>query len=153
MMFLKLTEDRRKVEGVSLGGIWIGDSEAEAKVSVDAILNVAQDLRPTRGWPKVETMQVGLIDGPGNEPSAYVAAVLALHSLLKRHNVLVCCHSGSRALAVVLMYLCASTDRNWENWLCALQELVDVALPEVHIAHREARHQVTKILGGMQWRM
>lgn len=149
-MFYRLTDDRRTVEGVKLGGIWIGDSTAETKAHVSAILNVAQDLAPTRGWAKVEVMHVGLIDGPGNEIAAYCSAVLALHALLKKHNVLVCCHSGGRALAVVLMHLCLTSGRSWENWLIALQERIDGALPEVNSAHRDAFDKVVEILDNME---
>src|SRR4051812_26384297 len=92
-------------------GIWIGDGADEAygdlcSAGVKAILNVAQDLPSTRGWRQgIEYMHVGLIDGPGNPTTAYYAAVLALATLLKRSHTVVCCHSGSRSMAVVLMYL------------------------------------------------
>lgn len=148
-MFHKLTDDRRGVEG--LGAIWIGDSVAEAKIHINAILNVAHDLKPTRGWSAVEYMHVGLIDGPGNEVTAYCAAVLALHAMLKKHNVLICCHSGGRALAVALMYLCATTERSWENWLIAIQERIDTGLPEVNPVHRDKFSKVAEVLDNTIW--
>lgn len=126
--------------------IWIGNSMDEWRgdlriANVQAILNVAQDLQCTRGWRTgTEYMQVGLIDGPGNPECAYHAAVLALAALVKRSNVLVCCHSGGRALAVVLMYLRASNGdykRTWEEWLSLLKERIEGDLPDVRPEHRE----------------
>lgn len=107
---------------------------------VEAVLNVAQDLHSTRGWfCGVEAAHVGLIDGPGNEPAAYYAAVLALHMLLKRHNVLVCCHSGGRALAVAVMYMQAMwVRRGWDEWVTVLTERIGTDLPLVNEVHRRA---------------
>lgn len=150
---LKLTDDRRKVGGVALGAVWIGNSEAEQcgpleMADIGAVLNVAQDLVSRRVWPVVESMHVGLIDGPGNEPAVYCAAVYALHALLKRHNTLVCCHSGGRSLAVALTYLVVTSDRSWDQWLEALYERVDYELPTVKQLHRDAFNQVVGILKG-----
>ena len=122
--------------------LWVGNSadgtNLEA-ISVGAVLNVAHDLLGEVGWPKVEYMQVGLVDGPGNPQSAYYSAVLALHSLLKRHRTLVCCHTGGRSVAVAIMYLelCEST-RGWNGWLELLCERVCIEVPIPHPAHREA---------------
>ena len=157
---IRLTDDKRKVGGVALGAIWIGssgDERGSGMEYVGAILNVAQDMVSTRGWnDNIEAMHVGLIDGPGNEQSAYCAAVLALHALLKRHNVLVCDHIGGRALAVAVMYLnvgIASAGRGWGDWLDILQERVDADLPAVNEVHAQAFGRMywpalTGILGG-----
>jgi len=125
--------------------IWIGDStdERSANLSpfgIDAILNVAHDLQATRGWThKIEYMQVGLIDGPGNPLAAYHAAVLALAALIEHRRVLICCHTGGRSLAVALMYLHLSNACSWEEWLTILYERIEEGvLPVVHRAHREA---------------
>ena len=122
--------------------VWIGDSDAErgdVPEGVGAILNVAQDMVAKHTWDHgIECMQVGLIDGPGNDSTAYCAAVLALHALLQKHSVLVCCHSGGRALAVVLMHQCVLSGRSWQSLLDSLQERVDGLLPTVHLAHRDA---------------
>ena len=143
---IRLTGDQRDVGGVALGAIWIGDSADEqvadlVSANVGAILNVAQDMLSTRGWwHGVEAMHVGLVDGPGNEQSAYCAAVLALHALLKRHNTLVCCHTGGRSLAVAIMFLnlgIADTWREWGDWLDILQERVDADLPAVNEVHAQ----------------
>lgn len=118
--------------------IRIGDS-SDSPLKVDAVLNVAQDMRGDCGWPDVEYMQVGLIDGPGNTLSAYCSAVLALATLCKRHDrVLVCCHTGSRSLAVALMYLSVASDHSWDALLDLLRERVDKELPIPHKEHREA---------------
>lgn len=125
-------------------GIWIGDSadEAVADLSapgITAILNVAQDLQCTRGWlHEVEYAQVGLIDGPGNEVGAYSAAVITLDYLTKRHkNVLVCCHTGGRALAVTIMYInmVSGCWRGWVDWIALLTERIDDTLPMVNNIH------------------
>ena len=120
--------------------IWIGNSMDEFLADVDAILNVAQDLQCTRGWRGgVEYMQTGLIDGPGNLLSAYYAAVLALSSLVSRHKrVLVCCHTGSRAIAVVMMHANVDSRRGWEACLEVISERVDERLPTPNPVHRTA---------------
>lgn len=130
-------------------GLWIGNS-ADGKnlgvLRVSAILNVAQDLRGTVGWPDVEYMQVGLIDGPGNPLCTYSAAVLALASLLGRRRTLVCCHSGGRSLAVCVMYLETLSRIGWDNRITLLQERVNIELPKPHLAHKAA-------FEAMNWRV
>lgn len=138
---IKLTEDRRKID--ALGALYIGSSADERHAdkemsSIDAILNVAQDLNPTRCWPVIEYMHVGLIDGPGNELSAYCGAVLALRSLLKLNNVLVCCHTGGRSLAVSIMLMRLNVERSWEDLWSLIHERVDVDLPKVNEVHKTA---------------
>lgn len=133
--------------------IWIGNSIDEktadlVNVKVSAVLNVAQDLHGERGWSDgIEYAQVGLIDGPGNPLSAYYAAVLTLATLSKRKRVMVCCHTGGRSIAVVLMYLRLMNGEgvSWENQLEILHERVDIELPVPHNAHKEAFNR-------MKWR-
>ncbi len=140
--------------------IWIGgyeDWQNANVVNISAVLNVARDLSSERtmfgcSWPKVEYMQVGLIDGPGNTISAYTSAILALHTLLKRKDakkILVCCHGGRRSLAVVIMYLIIKRGKvsahptffnywiSWDKMLDELLEQVKHPLPELHPAHKE----------------
>lgn len=133
--------------------IWIGCSADEWHVKshldkTDAVLNVAHDLQPTRGWlDGVEYMHVGLIDGPGNSTAAYCAAVLALVSLIKKgKRVLVCCHDGGRSLAVSIMYLHLTNGRGWDGWLTLLRERIDGELPVSHEAHKAAFDK-------MNWRL
>lgn len=142
---IRLTDDRLRVGGIVLGAIWIGNSAAGhdkgniVASSIGAILNVAQDLTGTLCWDDgIESMHVGLIDGPGNELTAYYAAVLALHALLKKHNVLMCCHTGSRSMAVALMYSAITSKLGWDQQLQMLRERVDIDLPTPNDAHREA---------------
>lgn len=146
-MIHKLVDDRRKVLGLSLGGIWIGDCDAVKEAEdCGALLNVAQDLRPQRGWPDTESMHVGLIDGPGNEVAAYCAAIYAIDALIHRHNVLIYCHSGGRALAVALMYLCAASKQSWDTWLQLLTERVEGTLPRVLPIHKDILPDVLRRL-------
>lgn len=140
--------------------IWLGHATDEGNADLEAegvtaILNVAQDLQATRGWKNgIEYAHVGLIDGPGNPLSAYCAAVLALDSLLKRNDqVLVCCHAGSRSLAVILMHLNLAGRNGWDGCLDILRERVDWTLPTPHAAHRAAFDKLnwrflSSIIGG-----
>lgn len=136
--------------------LWIGNSSDGGNLEalkVGAILNVACDLRIEVGWPEFEYMQVGLIDGPGNPQSTYYSAILALHSLLKRHKTLVCCHSGGRSLAVSVMYLeLYESTRGWESWIALLEERACISLPVSHLEHRVAfdkmnRRSMSKLIG------
>lgn len=108
---IRITEDRLEQKSERRGAIWVGDSTDEmdgylVESGIGAVLCVAQDMTQVRCWDDgVEAMKVGLIDGPGNDVSAYCAAVLALHTLLARHSVLICCHTGSRSVVVAAMYL------------------------------------------------
>lgn len=123
--------------------LYIGDSQDERYADltgegITAVLNVAQDMDGTRGWLwGIEYAQVGLVDGPGNPPASYYAAVLALVSLLKRHRTLVVCHTGGRSLAVAMMYLNIRVRRSWTELLTLVRERMDVGLPQVHEAHQE----------------
>lgn len=133
--------------------VWIGNSADEehtnlTSAGIGAVLNVAQDMVTTHSWyHDIEVMHVGLVDGPGNIPAVYAAAVLGLHILLQRHSVLVCCHDGGRSLAVVIMYASATGGgrgwpgdwvAGWDNWLYQLGSNVDQPLPEVNPIHKEA---------------
>lgn len=137
--------------------IWIGDSDDQYKLlksegGPTAAMNVAQDLHGIVGWGYgVEYAQVGLVDGPGNLGCAYAAALLTLCALLDRHEqVLVYCHDGGRAMAVVVMHLILKRGKvsahptflnHWAAWGKMVEELqrkLDRVLPEPHDAHREA---------------
>ncbi len=120
--------------------LWVGDSVDEMTAEVDVILNVARNLKPTRGWPKIEYVHVGLVDGPGNMPCAYRAAIFELASMMHRgKRVLICCHEGrSRSLAVAIMYLATLTDHTWDEQVEILQERIEGDLPIPHSAHRAA---------------
>ncbi len=141
---IRLTDDKRKVGGVALGAIWIGnygDSQADylSQIHIGGVLNVAQDMVSMHNWSHgLDCMQVGLVDGPGNELGTYCAAVLALHALLKRYNVLVCCHGAGRSLAVAVMYISASSQSGWWKTISMLQERVDVELPTINPIHMMA---------------
>lgn len=130
---IKLTDD----------GLWVSPinqvrMDSLSRFGIGAMLNVAQDLNIVVGWPTIEYMQVGLIDGPGNPLSAYSSAVLALETLLTRHKTLVCCHGGSRSMAVVLMYLHLVSDKGWTDLFEILSEKVDKLLPVPNDVHKEA---------------
>lgn len=133
--------------------VWIGNSLDGAGYDfefdkIKAILNVAQDLQGLVGWPDgFEYAQVGLIDGPGNEMTAYCAAILCLKTLLQRHDsVLVYDHDGGRAMVVALMYLNLTGGQlrpdpmAWSHWPTWSERVVlscprCAGLPMVHSAH------------------
>ncbi len=119
--------------------LWVGDSRDERTAKMDAVLNVAKDLRPTRGWPVVEYYHVGLVDGPGNRLSTYCAAVMVLSAMSDDDkHVLVCCHDGrSRSMAVAMMYLGMEWAAEWDGIVAQLSERFD-DLPEPHEAHKAA---------------
>lgn len=130
--------------------VWVGNSADEKGSDLKgwAALNVAHDLRPTRGWPDVEYAHVGLVDGPGNPPEAYCAAVMALAALIaKGRRVMVCCHTGSRSVAVVAMYLHSVNGLGWDHNMELLKERAAGDLPEPHRAHREACECLTFVVG------
>ncbi len=89
--------------------IGIGNSSDSKQLPsiIDGVLNVAVDLDipPTGGT--AYRHKVGLLDGPGNDDSLIISAVLVLHALNKRHNrILVHCHEGmSRSVMVVSAYV------------------------------------------------
>lgn len=134
-------------------GVFVGDlSNEKITGDITAILNVAVDLPPTRCWPKVTYLHVGLVDGPGNPIPAYCAAVLSLVSLVQqKKTVLVCCHGGySRSVAVALMYLSLTEGKHMERvdflrrwtWNELFKRVVELNgvrdLPTPHRAHIEA---------------
>lgn len=88
----------------------IGDSSdarhADNKL-FDSTLNVAIDLDIQDGFRWRH--KVGLLDGPGNHPATFFAAVVLLDSLVKSgKRVLVHCHAGqSRSVMVVAAWLTA----------------------------------------------
>jgi len=82
---------------------------------IGAVLNLAYDLdisyfvfyHEKEYKFEIEYQKVGLIDGRGNKPSTFAAAVYMLDQLLERHDkVLAHCHAGvSRSPVVVATYL------------------------------------------------
>lgn len=127
--------------------IWIGDSSDEQRGDIqhiDVVFNVAHDLQGTRGCNcGIEYVQVGLIDGPGNQLASYCAAVLALVSLVRDNKqVLVCAHTTGRPLAVVLMYMKFTSGREWGEVLELFRERVGEGLREPHAAHKSAYEAV-----------
>lgn len=129
--------------------VWIGtadlalDGRNMGPLGITALLNVANDLKGNVGWPVIEYAQVGLMDGPGNPLTSYIAAALTLDSLCRRHgNVLVCCHGGSRSMAVVIMYLNLHGFPGWGAAYDLLRERVDIDLPVPHDAHIAAFNKI-----------
>lgn len=123
--------------------LWIGNSDDEQGAGdepspVDAVLNVAVDLQPTCSWSDgLDYHHVGLVDGPGNPPYLYCAAVLVLIALLKgNHHVLVCCHTMSRSLAIVAAYIHLAVNKPIDKVLSDLHDRHE--LPEVHPSHIQA---------------
>jgi hypothetical protein len=146
-------------------GLWAGNWNADNVVNDGAaVFNVAVDLSPylalarVRDWE--EYAHVGLIDGPGNTLATYCAAVLTLARLVNQYDqVFVCCHSGSRSLVVVTMYLTLAGGRRrpnvntwsyWPEWAGKYGEVTkqcnmvqpSVVLPEIHQAHIDAHNKM-----------
>lgn len=96
--------------------IAIGDSQ-DAKNAInenfDAALNVAIDLdikdppQDDSAKIRIKRHKVGLIDGRGNNPLTFAAAILLLHSLTQSNKlILVHCHAGqSRSVMVVAAWI------------------------------------------------
>lgn len=128
-------------------GLWAGDSSAEKSFSSArvAVLNVACDMASTRDCHDTAAVaHVGLIDGPGNEVEMYAAALYVLHTLMKKYDVLVCCHTGSRALAVCVMYLAITSDTSWDRIVELLNERMDKELFDMNEAHKHMLAQVRR---------
>lgn len=81
------------------------DSRIIQNKDFDATLNVAVDLDILDGFKWRH--KVGLLDGPGNHPSTFLAAVLLLDSLVMNgKRVLVHCQAGtSRSVMVVATWI------------------------------------------------
>lgn len=123
-----------------LDKLMVGSSTDERGVVVDVIVNVAKDLKPTRGWPEAAYYHIGLVDGPGNDISLYLSAVFALNSVLNSgRSILVSCHEGkSRSMSVAIMYIHLVSGRGWNDIVDTICERNECAIPEPHKAHREA---------------
>ena len=124
--------------------LWVGNSSDGQSAKVDCVLNVARDLHIKRGYPDIEYMQVGMVDGPGNLLSAYYAAVLSLATMMKSgKKVLVHCHEGkSRSMAVAVMYLRLTIGMEWDTLLSMIRESNDNDIPEPHSAHKKAFYSI-----------
>lgn len=137
--------------------LYVGSSFDERRSKVDAILNVAKDLLPTRDWGHgIEYVHIGLLDGPGNVIEWYYAAILSLSGLLKAgKRTLVCCHDGcSRSMAIVVMYLNISNGAGWDRILGLIREGSEECIPEPHPDHRKAFENInwrllSKIINGI----
>lgn len=99
--------------------IWVGNSQDSLfakQEDFDAILNVAIDLDINTTFKYRH--KVGLIDGPGNDRSMFIAAVMCLHGLHQKSSnkrILVHCHAGmSRSVMVVSVYRHAFLGEDFE---------------------------------------
>ncbi len=126
--------------------LWVGNSNDAMIADVGCILNVAKDLRGVHGWPKVQYIQVGLVDGPGNPHHLYYAAVMALDTLMNTGNkVLVHCHEGkSRSVTVALMYMNLTYQRTLSELIEIVEERTGITLSSIHQAHY-------KVFDTMDW--
>jgi myo-inositol-1(or 4)-monophosphatase len=101
--------------------IYIGNSFDACTVTpemVEASLNVAIDLDVVNP-NKIKLYKVGLVDGPGNNPETFVAAILCLCGMARKYNkILVHCHEGkSRSVIVVSTYLSIMNNGNFDEIL------------------------------------
>lgn len=121
-----------------------GDSIKSVNADFDAILNVAIDLDIKDEFKYRH--KVGLIDGPGNNPYTFIAAVLMLHSLVTSNKkVLIHCHAGkSRSVMVTSAYISIVKNlefdavlkevmiaRNVDIYVPALHEMATACIPEI----------------------
>lgn len=92
----------------------------------------------------VEYVQIGLIDGPGNTPANYHAALLKLCSLIQADKqVMVHDHdAGSRTVAVVIMALHAMYRRGWDYWLDVIRDKMGNIELTPHPEHRRAFNRI-----------
>jgi len=96
--------------------IWIGDShdarnlDALRSEGITNILNVAEDLSPTLGWPNgIRHYHIGLTDGSGNDSMLYFSAILCLGAIIRSGKCLVHCHEGrSRSAFIIAFHLLKS---------------------------------------------
>lgn len=127
--------------------LWLGNSKDATdadlkKAKINAIFNVANDLQGRRGWTDgITYSQCGLVDGPGNSPAAYHAAILQLAALIDNgKSVLVHGHMGySRSAFIVICHMHIHHGRlgfdHWRNFIAGKHHLPD-GMP--HPAHRSA---------------
>jgi hypothetical protein len=113
--------------------IAIGDRNDAADLAqlqahgITAVLNVARGLDITyegdgEEFP-VEYMKVSMIDGEGNLPTTFAAAVFLLAELCRRHDrVLVNCHGGrSRSASVICIYLATQSGTSFQEAVSRVQ--------------------------------
>lgn len=118
--------------------IAIGDRHEAADLNllsnhkIDAVLNLAYDLDISyydtvppscHRFHQLEYQKIGLIDGPGNQPTALAAAVYMLDELLGRNQIVfVHCHAGvSRSATVVATYLSHKEGMSFDEALVFVQ--------------------------------
>lgn len=98
---------------------------------INSILNCA------KGWAGVEDgnmiyHKVGLVDGPGNDPNVFNAAVILLLGILsdEQNYVLVHCQAGiSRSATVVATYLAWVNKSSFEEAVRMIQVVRPQVLP------------------------
>lgn len=128
--------------------IAIGNSEdarnADNKM-FNATLNVAIDLDIADDFRWRH--KVGLLDGPGNSPMTFMAAVLLLEALVKQEKrILVHCHEGkSRSVMVVATWLKRRGYTSLDEGLKAIMPLRKVN--EYRTALKETAEKALKLMG------
>ena len=132
--------------------IYIGNSFDAATVTpemVEASLNVALDLDITN-TNKIKLYKVGMVDGPGNDPGVFIAAILCLDGMARKYNkVLVHCHEGrSRSVIVVSTYLSINTNGNFDEILKDVMKKreVDVYKPALYELAKAAIPVIKKVI-------
>ena len=138
-----------RMNGVIIAGD-SDDSYSFVKMQVGGVLNVSHDLCGFKecNYPEIEYMQVGLIDGPGNEVIGYCSAILSLVVLARRHKLVgVYNHGGGMAFAVSAMYLNLVSGKfradstkwsHWMTWNERIKEIGEIPTFDIHTVHIEA---------------
>ena len=132
--------------------IYIGNSFDAATVTpeiVEASLNVAIDLDVVNP-NKIKLYKVGMVDGPGNDPGVFIAAILCLDGMARKYNkILVHCHEGkSRSVIVASTYLSISTGIDFDEVLNDVMKKrgVDVYRPALYELAKAAIPVIKKVI-------
>lgn len=132
--------------------IAIGNSSDARQITYkqfDATLNVAIDLDIEDGFKYRH--KIGLLDGPGNDPLTFLAAVLMLHSLMRQNKrILVHCHEGkSRSVMITATYIASMGYTSLDDALKQImaQRNVDIYRPALYDIAKETLPKLKEILG------
>jgi protein-tyrosine phosphatase len=124
------------------------DSKLADNTQFNAVLNVAVDLDISDGFKYRH--KVGLLDGPGNNPLAFMSAVLLLYSLVQsRKKVLLHCHEGkSRSVMVCATFIAIQGQTSLDDALAKIMPArkVDIYRPALYSMAKSVIPMLTEII-------